>query len=73
MPLEHLLAYRKTLDPKPGLTLFLMRAFGLALKEHPATAGFLVGQKIVHPKAYDIGVAVQIDDGVVGERVRLPL
>lgn len=64
-PLENLLAYRKTLDPKPGLTLFLLRAFGIALKEHPATAGFLVGQKIVHPKAYDIGVAVQVDDGVV--------
>ena len=64
-PLEKLLAYRKTLDPKPGLTLFLLRAFGIALKEHPATAGFLVGHKIVHPKAYDIGVAVQVEDGVV--------
>ena len=65
VPLENLLAYRKTLSPKPGLTLFLLRAFGIALKEHPATAGFLVGQKIVHPKAYDIGVAVQVEDGVV--------
>ena len=64
-PLENLLAYRNTLDPKPGLTLFLLRAFGIALKEHPATAGFLVGHKIVHPKAYDIGVAVQVEDGVV--------
>ena len=64
-PLDAVLAYRKTLDPKPGLTLFLLRAFGLALKEHPASAGFLVGQKIVHPKAYDIGVAVQVKDGVV--------
>jgi pyruvate/2-oxoglutarate dehydrogenase complex dihydrolipoamide acyltransferase (E2) component len=63
--LENLLAYRKSLDPKPGLTLFLLRAFALALKEFPATAGFLVGQKIVHPKAYDIGVAVQVEDGVV--------
>ena len=63
--LENLLAYRKTLEPKPGLTLFLLRAFGIALKEHPASAGFLVGQKIVHPKTYDIGVAVQVEDGVV--------
>lgn len=63
--LEKLLAYRSSLDPKPGLTLFLLRAFGLALKEFPATAGFLVGQKVVHPKAYDIGVAVQVEDGVV--------
>jgi len=64
-PLEKLLAFRKTCDPKPGLTLFLLRALGLALKEQPATAGFLVGQKIVHPKSYDIGVAVQVEDGVV--------
>lgn len=65
VPLGNLLAYRKTLNPKPGLTLFLLRAFGIALKEHPASAGFLVGQKIVHPKTYDIGVAVQVEDGVV--------
>lgn len=63
--LEKLLAYRSSLDPKPGLTLFLLRAFALALSEFPATAGFLVGQKVVHPKAYDIGVAVQVEDGVV--------
>jgi len=63
--LENLISYRKTLDPKPGLTLFLLRAFGLALKEYPETSGFLVGQKIVHPKAYDIGVAVQVERGVV--------
>lgn len=63
--LEKLLSYRSSLSPKPGLTLFLLRAFGLALKEFPATAGFLVGQKVVHPKAYDIGVAVQVEDGVV--------
>ncbi len=64
-PLEKLVSYRRSLNPKPGLTLFLLRAFGIALKEHPATVGFLVGQKIVHPKAYDIGVAVQVEDGVV--------
>ena len=65
VPLENLLSYRKTLDPKPGLTLFLLRAFGVALKEHPATAGFLVVFFFVQPTAYDIGVAVQVDDGVV--------
>ncbi|MEM9081659.1 MAG: dihydrolipoamide acetyltransferase family protein [Verrucomicrobiota bacterium] len=62
---DKLLDYRRGLDPKPGLTLFVLRAFGLALREYPATSGFLVGEKIVHPKAYDIGVAVQVPDGVV--------
>lgn len=28
-------------------------------------AGFLIGEKVVHPRAYDIGVAVQVEDGVV--------
>lgn len=63
--LDSLLSYRSQQTPKPGLTLYVLRAFGLALKEFPATAGFLVGEKIVHPKAYDIGVAVQVPDGVV--------
>ena len=54
VPLGNLLAYRKTLNPKPGLTLFLLRAFGIALKEHPASAGFLVGQNIVHPKTLSL-------------------
>ncbi|MDP0490848.1 MAG: dihydrolipoamide acetyltransferase family protein [Verrucomicrobiota bacterium JB023] len=63
--LENLLKFRSAQNPKPGLTLFVLRAFGLALRENPETAGFLVGSKIVHPKAYDIGVAVQVEDGVL--------
>lgn len=63
--LDALLDYRSRQEPKPGLTLYVLRAFGLALKEFPATSGFLVGEKVVHPRAYDIGVAVQVPDGVV--------
>ncbi|RYD40718.1 MAG: 2-oxo acid dehydrogenase subunit E2, partial [Verrucomicrobiaceae bacterium] len=63
--LDRVLEHRRNLDPKPGLTLYVLRAFALALVEEPATAGFLIGQKVVHPRAFDIGVAVQVDDGVV--------
>ena len=52
-------------SPKPGLTLYVLRAFALALEEQPMSAGFLIGEKVVHPRAFDIGVAVQVEDGVV--------
>ncbi|MDP7306328.1 MAG: dihydrolipoamide acetyltransferase family protein [Roseibacillus sp.] len=63
--LENLLAYRRSLDPKPPLTIFLLRAFGKALAEQPASAGYLIGEKIVPPRTFDIGVAVQVEDGVL--------
>ena len=63
--LDVLLDYRRSLDPKPPLTIFLLRAFGKALAEEPATAGYLIGEHIVHPRAFDIGVAVQVEDGVL--------
>ena len=63
--LDPLLDYRRSLDPKPPLTIFLLRAFGKALSEDPATAGYLIGEQIVHPRSFDIGVAVQVTDGVL--------
>ena len=63
--LDGLLAYRSRQKPKPGLTLYLLRAFAIAIQEHPMSAGYLIGEKIVHPRAIDIGVAVQVEDGVV--------
>ncbi|NNC87578.1 MAG: 2-oxo acid dehydrogenase subunit E2 [Akkermansiaceae bacterium] len=63
--LDTLLAFRREQDPKPPLTLYLLRAFAVALAEEPATAGYLIGEQIVHPRAFDIGVAVQVEDGVL--------
>lgn len=63
--LDQILDHRRAQDPKPGLTLYLLRAFALALAEDPASAGFLIGERVVHPRAFDIGVAVQVEDGVV--------
>jgi pyruvate/2-oxoglutarate dehydrogenase complex dihydrolipoamide acyltransferase (E2) component len=68
--LDRVLDHRRNSDPKPGLTLYLLRAFAIALSEDPASAGFLMGEKVVHPRAFDIGVAVQVDDGVVVPVVR---
>lgn len=68
--MDKLLAHRKSQNPKPGLTLYVLRAFATALAEHPEAAGYLIGGKIVHPRAFDIGVAVQVDDGVMVPVVR---
>jgi len=68
--LDRVLDHRRAQNPKPGLTLYLLRAFALALTEQPATAGYLIGEKIVHPRSFDIGVAVQVEDGVVVPTVR---
>ncbi len=68
--LDRVLAHRRDHNPKPGLTLYLLRAFALALTENPKTAGYLIGDKVVHPRSFDIGVAVQVEDGVVVPVVR---
>ncbi|RYD22685.1 MAG: 2-oxo acid dehydrogenase subunit E2 [Verrucomicrobiaceae bacterium] len=68
--LDRVLDHRRDASPKPGLTLYLLRAFALALAENPTTAGYLIGDKVVHPRAFDIGVAVQVEDGVVVPTVR---
>ncbi len=68
--LDRVLDHRRAQDPKPGLTLYLLRALALALTEQPMTAGYLIGEKVVHPRSFDIGVAVQVEDGVVVPTMR---
>ncbi|MDX1680097.1 MAG: dihydrolipoamide acetyltransferase family protein [Akkermansiaceae bacterium] len=68
--IDRLLAHRRSQEPKPGLTLYLLRAFAVAISENPTSAGYLIGDKIVHPRSLDIGLAVQVEDGVVVPVVR---
>ncbi len=63
--LDPVLAHRRNCDPKPGPALYALRALALALAGNSATAGRLVGNKIVHPTSIDIGFAVEADDGVL--------
>src|SRR5262249_46219455 len=67
---EAILAHRRTCDPRPGLALYALRAFAVALSENSAPAGRLVGNKIVHPDSIDIGFAVEAEDGVLVPVVR---
>jgi pyruvate/2-oxoglutarate dehydrogenase complex dihydrolipoamide acyltransferase (E2) component len=63
--LDPVLAHRKAQDPKPGPALYALRALALALAENSAPAGRLVGNRIVHPRAIDVGFAVEAEDGVL--------
>jgi pyruvate/2-oxoglutarate dehydrogenase complex dihydrolipoamide acyltransferase (E2) component len=57
--IDALLDHRKTSDPKPGPALYVLRALAIALDENSATAGRLVGDQIVHPRAIELGLAVE--------------
>ena len=63
--IDLLLAHRKASDRKPGPALYALRALAIALGENSAPAGRLVGEKIVRPKAIDVGFAVEAEDGVL--------
>ena len=65
VPLDAVLAHRKSSNPKPGPALYALRALALALAENSAVAGRLVGNKIVHPSSIDVGFAVEAEDGVL--------
>jgi pyruvate/2-oxoglutarate dehydrogenase complex dihydrolipoamide acyltransferase (E2) component len=68
--LDPMLAHRKNSNPKPGPALYAMRALAIALSENSAPAGRLVGNKIVHPTAIDVGFAVEAEDGVLVPVIR---
>jgi len=63
--LDAVLAHRKNSNPKPGPALYALRALAIALAENSAVAGRLVGNKIIHPSAIDVGFAVEAEDGVL--------
>ncbi len=63
--IDKLLAHRRSSSVKPGPALYALRALALALGENSAPAGRLIGDKIVHPQAIDVGFAVEAEDGVL--------
>jgi len=68
--MDAVLEHRKSLAAKPGVTLYAMRALSIAISENTAVAGRLIGTRIVHPNAIDIGFAVEADDGVLVPVIR---
>ena len=68
--LDALLAHRKVQPQKPGPALYALRALAIALSEMPATAGRLIGDRVIHPRSIDIGFAVEAEDGVLVPVIR---
>ncbi len=60
-----ILLHRRNHPRKPGVTLYFLRALALALAEAPECAGYMVGGRILTPRHIDLGVAVQVADGVM--------
>jgi len=67
---DPLLSHRKSCNPKPGPALYALRSLAIALSENSAPAGRLIGNKIVHPSAIDVGFAVEVPDGVLVPVIR---
>jgi len=67
---DAMLAHRKQSQPKPGPALYALRALAVALSENSAPGGRLIGNKIVHPNAIDLGFAVEAEDGVLVPVIR---
>ena len=63
--LEPILAHRKQFKVPPGPALYVAKAIAVALAENPKLAARIVGDQLLLPKSIDIGVAVEVDEGVV--------
>ncbi len=68
--LDPLLQDRKSRDPKPGLGLYALRAFALALAENPGVAAKFIGNRIVQSDSIDLGIAVEAEDGIMVPVIR---
>jgi pyruvate/2-oxoglutarate dehydrogenase complex dihydrolipoamide acyltransferase (E2) component len=63
--LEPILAHRKQFTVPPGPALYVAKAIAVALAENPKLAARIIGDQLVLPKSIDIGVAVEVEEGVV--------
>jgi pyruvate/2-oxoglutarate dehydrogenase complex dihydrolipoamide acyltransferase (E2) component len=68
--LDTALQDRQSRDPKPGLGLYALRALALALAENPAAAAKFIGNRVVQSNSIDIGIAVEVEDGIMVPVIR---
>jgi pyruvate/2-oxoglutarate dehydrogenase complex dihydrolipoamide acyltransferase (E2) component len=68
--LDRVLEHRRSVEGRPGPTLYAIRALAIALSENSAPAGRLIGERIVHPRSIDIGFAVEAEEGVLVPVIR---
>ncbi len=68
--LDPVLEDRQARDPKPGLGLYALRAFALALAENPGASAKFIGNRLVQSNSIDIGIAVEAEDGIMVPVIR---
>jgi len=68
--LDPALQDRQSRDPKPGLSLYALRALALALAENPAAAAKFIGTRVVQSNSIDVGIAVEAEDGIMVPVIR---
>ena len=69
-PLDPLLNHRKQIEIPPGPALYVAKALAVAISEHPIYAARLVGDQLILPKSIDIGIAVEVEDGIIVPVIR---
>jgi pyruvate/2-oxoglutarate dehydrogenase complex dihydrolipoamide acyltransferase (E2) component len=68
--LDPVLQDRQARDPKPGPGLYAVRALALALSENPGAAAKLIGNRVVQSKSIDVGIAVEVEGGIMVPVIR---
>jgi pyruvate/2-oxoglutarate dehydrogenase complex dihydrolipoamide acyltransferase (E2) component len=63
--LDPILSHRKGIDVAPGPALYVAKALAIAIAEHPRYAARIAGDQLVLPKSIDIGIAVEVEDGII--------
>jgi pyruvate/2-oxoglutarate dehydrogenase complex dihydrolipoamide acyltransferase (E2) component len=68
--IDPLLTHRRLIDGRPSATVYCLRALALALKDDDRMVHRVVGSRITRPTSMDLGVAVEVDDGVLTPVIR---
>jgi pyruvate/2-oxoglutarate dehydrogenase complex dihydrolipoamide acyltransferase (E2) component len=68
--IDPLLTHRRVVDGRPSATVYCLRALALALKDDDRMVHRVVGSRITRPSSMDLGVAVEVDDGVLTPVIR---
>ncbi|HEX3134263.1 MAG TPA: 2-oxo acid dehydrogenase subunit E2, partial [Planctomycetota bacterium] len=68
--IDPLLTHRRVVEGRPSATVYCLRALALALKDDDRMVHRVVGSRITRPTSMDLGVAVEVDDGVLTPVIR---
>ncbi|MFW5844601.1 MAG: dihydrolipoamide acetyltransferase family protein [Planctomycetota bacterium] len=68
--MDPILTHRRRIDGRPSASVYALRALGLALADMPEAAQLVIGDQHWVPKHIDLGLAVEVEDGVLTPVVR---